>query len=348
MVSVRAILAAKTDPDASLETDPQHIGYLRRSLESVEIYVPFNLASVFPGQERLEPLVKLARAIVLKREHPICISGSATFLGVSIPICDLDFCEYYLSELNVLPDLVGALTAATAKRALTRVKWPEASFDPPFAGVVSALSARCAARMEYIKLDYAWCVDSLGLLPTTSMILKVEEDLSGPASARSFPHQEAVVCEPSIRPRGIIVPSDIGRYLDFLREQAREYAGKGEAGDTAAALKALKRALSFLLMIGADQHEELSVELERVVGILTSPTVEGVVMQRRVEELDEMRGRLPPAAGELLDPQISAIRSSISGILLSDQDLASVRAVANETTSALVTLIDDLYSAAGC
>jgi hypothetical protein len=46
-------LAAGTDVDSSFVPVPEREGYLKRSIDEIEVYVPFNLVSVFPGQERL-------------------------------------------------------------------------------------------------------------------------------------------------------------------------------------------------------------------------------------------------------------------------------------------------------
>ncbi len=80
--------------------DLDYVGYLKRQLEQVEIFVPFHLCSYFPSGDILSSLVQASRMVLVNESNPICISGSATFLGVASSIADLDFCEYYLLPLN--------------------------------------------------------------------------------------------------------------------------------------------------------------------------------------------------------------------------------------------------------
>ncbi|WP_156947071.1 hypothetical protein [Bradyrhizobium sp. WSM3983] len=345
IVNVRATLAQGTDVDKAFLTDPNNVGYLKRSVGEVEIYVPFNLVSVFPGTERLEDLVATARQVLLCETHPICLSGSATFLGKSVPISDLDFCEYFPSAIASMPALIAARLGAPLDKLLVRVNWNGTRFTAPFTDLEGALGQLANETVTYVKLDFLWSVPKYGMMPTTTMILKVNKNFSGRALQRSHVHQEAVISAAG-PPRNLFGIPEISRYLKFLKKDIAKFVVSGTAGGSADSLKAMKRALSLLLLIGAEQDQELHSELEGLIDDLVSPAVEGIVVEKRLGELSELARDADAAIRKAALDEIDRIKLGFAGIMLDQNERDLVLQGASLTAAALNDMIDGLFSAA--
>ncbi|MCA1471165.1 hypothetical protein I6F09_25200 [Bradyrhizobium sp. IC3195] len=345
MIKVRAILAAGTDVDSSFVPVFEREGYLKRSIDEIEVYVPFNLVSVFPGQERLGDLVGTARSMVLSGGHPICLSGSATFLGRSIPISDLDFCEYFPSPIASMPSLITGRIGSSLEQLLVRVNWNGNRFSAPFDGLQVELDRLANEAVTYVKLDFLWDVPKFGMMPTTSMILKVNDNFCGEALRRSHVHQEAVICrgEP---PRDVFGISEICGYLTFLRSEVSKYAASGQESGSTDSLKALKRALSLLLLVGAEQDPELHAEVEGLIEDLTSPAVEGIVVERRFLELSELAADVDPKLRRKANDELARTKLGVQDVILRDEERELVLRGASEAAAALEAIIEQLFSTA--
>jgi hypothetical protein len=184
------------------------------------------------------------------------------------------------------------------------------------------------------------------MMPTTSMILKTRKDFSGPALSRSHVHQEAVVSRGQ-PPRNVFGPVEISGYLTFLRSEVTKYAEKAEKDGSAASLKAMKRALSFLLMIGADQNDDLRDELEGLISDLVTPAVGGIVVEQRIEELDTLEQDAAVEVRPSLRQEIAAIRSEFQHYMLEEDEKTLVLAGASQAASALKDMIEELFAAVG-
>jgi hypothetical protein len=346
MVRVRARLAAATDVDESFEVDPLNVGYLKRSIDKMWVYVPFNLVSVFPGRDTLEDMVTTATKVRIQANQAVCLSGSATFLGKSVPISDLDFCEYFPSPVASLPALIAARLGGRLEQLLVRVNWCGKRFTAPFAGLETVLSRLANEPVTFVKLDFLWMVPRFGMMPTTTMILKVEENMTGEALGRSFVHQEAVISA-SGPPRNLFAASEIAHYLGFLRDEVSKYAASGAGRGSSDSLKAMKRALSLLLLVGADQDDDLHEQLEGLIEDLTGPAIEAIVVEKRLEELSELANDADAMMGQAVEDEISKIKLGFEDIMLESEERDMVLQGTSRAAEGLRALIDDLFSAVG-
>src|SRR5262249_43550869 len=72
-------------------THIDYVGYLIRHVDGMTLFIPFHLGRFFPHDEIVRDLARAAQALSLTPRDPICLSGSATFLGATRSISDLDF-----------------------------------------------------------------------------------------------------------------------------------------------------------------------------------------------------------------------------------------------------------------
>ncbi|MCW3101520.1 MAG: hypothetical protein JWL77_7138 [Chthonomonadaceae bacterium] len=268
-----------SDPDETLQVDSQYPGYLWRDGPSGRIYVPFNLAAVFPRHADLESIVDVAEKVLLAAGDPLCISGSTTFLGRFTGIGDLDFCEYYLPDPSTLPAAISPKTQS-GDPPLIWVKCG-GKYRAPWAGLDAAVSASFTGQNPArLKLDFV-TDGSLGLLPTTSVVLATTSGEDG-AADQSFAYQEAVIL--GLAPVRVLVSAKrLGTYADWLRSEVRKLVeGTHEHQSEQAPIKALKRCLSLLLMLGRFD------EAETVLKELANTVLADVVFAVRLDELRQM------------------------------------------------------------
>lgn len=285
-IHARAIIEQRSDGDGSLVVSATGMGYLTRRILERDIYVPFHLARVFPGTDTLSAIVETAASVALDGRSPICISGSVTFLGRQIPIADLDFCEYYTASIDQLPRDVISKQAHAPTRWLVEVKVDKTHHTSPWSSLTPNFPPIAAETV--IKLDYVCDVPGFGAMPASSVILPLE--FATDAYQRSFAYQEAVLCD-GTPPRTLLKPSELGRYLAFLLREIDKYAEKAKSERSGmAALKALKRQYSFLLLIGVDQIAHGGEVLGELEEALTDPVAGAMVLRERSRELQKLSG----------------------------------------------------------
>jgi hypothetical protein len=344
-VAIRAILAERTDSDQELVCDPDNIGYLRRSIGMSQIFVPFNLASVFPGASLLSELIGIARHVALGPSHPICISGSTTFLGRNVPIGDLDFCEYFPAPLQSLATLVRSKIGSISNQVLVRVNLGSGSVVAPWDDLESRLENFSQSRKERLRLDFFWSSQALGALPTSSIVLPTNSSFSDGLLDRSHPYQEAVISVSPL-PRNLYTPHELTKYASFLEGEIAHYLKEAQNGGTKA-IKAIKRSLSLLLLIGADHDEELRPELNGLITDLVSPAVVGLVALERIAGLEELIADSSPELRDGLKSQIESLRQLFESTIPAEEESSIARRALLESATALQELIQGLFAAAG-
>jgi hypothetical protein len=199
--------------------------------------------------------------------------------------------------------------------------------------------------VTYVKLDFLWSVPTYGMMPTTTMILKVNEKFRGAALRRSHVHQEAVISSAG-PPCNLFGIPEISRYLKFLRKEVGKYSAGGTESGSPDSLKAMKRALSLLLLIGAEQDRNLYDELEGLIEDLGSPAVEGIVVEKRLSELEELARDADAAISQSAMDEIARIKLGFTGVILERDERNLVLQATAQTAVALKGIIDGLFSAA--
>lgn len=306
VIEVLAVSAQSTSSTHLYALDARHIGYLKRTIASVDLYVPFHLVRYFPADYLLTALIRAAASITLDKANPICISGSATLLGAPLETGDLDFCEYAVcsqrdvvtglrrlwttlsSELLIASTKVSSKKSISAKPDVTPFAVPWPTLD-----IVEADVIRHFARTEpSLKLDGAYGSAALKLRPISNLVLPIDSaDSDEGSAALSFVYQEAVLVAAGTPPRGLVNANSLGTYLEFLRRQAVEFASKNP-------LKALKRCLSFFLLTN------LQEPAEKIIEMLTSANVTLMTLAKREFELSGTAGLATHPLSEQRGPSL--------------------------------------------
>jgi len=330
----RAIVAAATDAEASLEPAQDHPGYLTRRVGGRDIFVPFNLASVFPGADIVEEVMRIADAVSLHPGDAVCISGSTTFLGAIDEVGDLDFCEYYVSDLAGLP----ADTLAVSNEEEVPLVWLKCGAEDlkhPWAERQSQIDALLHASEEKrIKLDFV-SNGVLGLLPTTSVVIATRDD--NIAARHSFAYQEAVVAGPG-PVRNLVSPNRFGEYVNWLRSEVRRLATPTGVRD-GYPIKALKRALSLMLIAGRE------AETAELIERLHNSELATIVLRVRVEELERMLSDLPDALSERFAAPLDDLKDGLEEV--TDQELDQALDAARELAIASLDLVEAEFQTYG-
>lgn len=291
-------------------------GYLETCISEKRVLVPFHLGSFFPSDDILAEVVGVAERVALVIDNPICISGSMTFLKVFRSIGDLDYCEYYPGDPRILAECVKAKTVAEQEDLLLVEIKCGAKHHRPWKDLDKMLEAALVpggvlAPPEPIKLDFL-STTSLGVLPTTSLVLPVKEDAEAGNAERSFAYQEAVICQGE-PPRTLLRPESMGRYLNWLLEDARKWLS-AECGAPKAkrAPKALKRLLSIALLLGETRL------VEEVVEGLKLPPLEDVGIMSRA---DEVKGMLGYISESLMASHVERLERELESLAFAEDDI---------------------------
>lgn len=275
-------------------------GYLFTELNGRRYFVPYGLVSVFPNRQQLVSLDKLVSLVRLEPTSALCLSGSSTFIGQISCVGDIDFCEYFFEKAPALAESVVKKIPVQLECQLLQIKDTQNVYHPPFSGVGSAIGkASMASEVipEPIKVDFLVKFDPLGTIVATNLILPVDAAYSqGDVLERSFQHQEAVILEGQhqLPGRPLIEPGDIGKYLNWLRSQVKHYVEEAKRNTSsdrsmtygALAIKALKRALSWHLLVG------LNDRVENIISILKRPEMGEIANSMRSHEVHRLLGRV--------------------------------------------------------
>lgn len=318
------VVTAGTPVNDNYEIDIKHVGYVKRELDDCFLFIPFHLGAFFPTDEILGEVLRAARALELDASNPICISGSATFLGASRSISDLDYCEYYVNVPKEsvadrvvrkwLATIVDFLIARTECLSSTYVHpWPDANLLAS-----QFLTALSREPKPSVRIDGIYLSAAFGPLPASNLVLLVDRDHPEEGSAtKSFVFQEAVLVRNGGPPRALVNSVSLGAYLNFLRKQAEDYIDSDP-------LKSLKRALCFFLL--TDLHEPAEV----IVKVLQSDAAELLAVAKRQAEVDLLLNAVPPEIS-------STIASSLDRPRLPDDTVAYALALVRPWMEALAT-----------
>ncbi|MFZ6721957.1 hypothetical protein [Undibacterium sp. Ji49W] len=268
-------------------------GYLCRTLGGNNYFVPYGLVGVFPSEQQLIALDGLICDARLNRLSAFCISGSSTFMGQTEAITDIDFCEYFSVNSNLISAINSKTKLLTSNRLL-RVKFDKLIYIYPFANDVvideKLWDERTSTEIN-VKLDLIANIETLGRIAATNVVLLVDGADKGINLKRSFQYQEIVVLNDlnDIPPRSLYDPEEIGHYLNWLRGEIGNYissATKNTSSVSADAIKALKRALSWFLMAG------LKDEIVEILKIFKSSQMDIIAKFLRSKEVSRMLGNL--------------------------------------------------------
>ena len=327
----RTIQADRSDTEKTFTPSEAHVGYLCRMVDDQEVFVPFNLTAVAPGLDDFRTMIDVGRLIHLDGANPFCLSGSAAAMGRLPPGADLDFCEYHLTPDEGLFERAQPLINNTAAR-LVWAKSDKLAKDKVCVDPWVDLDVALAAPVGRVKLDFV-SRTGLGVLPTTTVVLGTTTGEDGEAR-QSFAYQEAIVLGNGPC-RVLVEPAEIGRYIDWLKGQVRKILDEPEAYGRGAPVKALKRCLSLLLMLGSEN------EIETVVSQLEDGILQDVVLDARVAELQRMSKDMLDAPDWLLAELASLEARTSLDEAAREESLAAAAEIAEAVYDTITVLFDE-------
>lgn len=286
-------------------------GFLSRQGELYSYLVPYNLVSTFPTLEQLSWVEPTIASVKLKDTSRICFSGSSTFIGELSSIGDLDFCEYLTDIDDIGNAIISKMTIENP--VLAKIKCGEMKENFPFQSHSFSTHKFDATNLSPFKMDYILKDSFYSHLPVTNVIIAIPDvsDLS-PMHA-SFAFQEVVVeAGHSLIPqRKLHDPNEFGRYVEWLRAQVIHYINEAEKGIASLHLgiKALKRALSWFLIVGLEQ------EVNLVIQGLKEESVKQLTALSRAAEVRALQATSDPTATPEVEVQYSAAEKE----MLTDQ-----------------------------
>jgi len=246
-----------------------HPGYVGRDVGSGEVVVPFHLVVGMPDNESLRVLRGIADEMRAGSGSAICLSGSVVTLGDPRTAGDVDFCEYIPeSEFGAS---IGRLRSRWKADRRNICRRGVALAGERFGARVGASvhgrlrSAALKARWSnaFAKVDYLVDRRATGPIEATNVLVWLpRDDPDRRAASRSHPYQEFLIGFDRGRgfiPRRLALPSNVARYVRFLRGQIDRY----RRTDT---LKALKRSLSLASFLMLSEHRDAIVEFGRERG----------------------------------------------------------------------------------
>jgi hypothetical protein len=270
------------DPEQSLAPAVGKPGYLVTRCGDWIVFVPWPLVVTFPGPRVLANLLDVGRYVSIPPARNLCISGSSAWLGGRVVVGDIDYCQYVDNSPATIAKSSESFTSPTKERALVRASYGEDEAvvaRPPWSETWSKLSSSMAVdsrdNARRFMLDFVGVVESMGLMPISCVVLASNfADRTRGAAKKSFVFQEAIAFEGDAAepPWSLVDPDQLGDYLFFLREKARELIGEKP-------LKAVKRALSLAHTIRLDDC------VKEGISILRSPAAAAYVSAARTKEL---------------------------------------------------------------
>jgi len=278
--------------------DPAHTGYVKVKHTKGWVFIPFNLTTFFPFSATLDELIDNAEMVRLSSDA-VFISGSSTFLGAPLPVGDLDLCTYLdRTCAKVIPrvkELVEKPFPLCAKLrwAGTTMKRPWHEIQQLLGPAEQALAAGGFRPGQTWKLDFVTRARNLPVLPLTIIGIPVEPAaIENWAQGWSWSFQEALFVPAGAPPRSLALPSQLGQYILWLREQAEHYLGTSP-------IKGAKRALSLtsLLMV-EDQSNAL-------IGALSDKQVRPLVERSALRDVEDLLSGCTEGAGAALRQEAS-------------------------------------------
>lgn len=265
----------------------EHNGYLLHKNGAYAYYVPYNLVPTFPSQKQvvwLEPVISASR---LTTESRFCFSGSSTFLGQLTAIGDLDFCEYVPENVKISEAV--ELKRHSAQLQLVKVKCGDLKVVTPVNGEVIDWASINVEPSKPFKVDYILRDQFYGALPVTNVIIITDGKKTDSNLLRSFAYQEVTVgplsTETSFRDLDVF---EFGRYASWLQDEVDMYIKKADQSEELRhlALKALKRALSWFLIVGLEE------EVESIIDKLKAERLEELAAIYRLAEVMRLTGQM--------------------------------------------------------
>jgi len=333
---------AGLDPDGTLRPADGFPGYLTAAQGDWRVFVPWPLATSFPGPAALAALLAVGTRVAVAPVSSLCISGTSCWLGRDIVVGDLDFCQYLLLAPAGIVTAAAAFVAPRPGQVLLRARYgahPPAA--PPWPDTWPALRAVMEPRTsidgaERFMIDFLGQHAHFGLLPVSNVVLASDlVDRNRGAAARSFVFQEAVAVPATheqVRPPCLVDATQIAQYLAFLRHDVAAYAETKP-------IKAVKRAISLSATIRLPEIAEAGID------ILTAPATARYVARKRAAEVAAAVNGCGVVERQMAGGDRTAAPAGGEGDPESDGDVKRVLAEARDLVRQLLSRLDEIEAA---
>lgn len=259
------------------EADKKHPGYLVRVDYPATVRAPYHLVPAFPTEDALNGIWQLSRKIRAAEDSLLCLSGSAAVLKSSVIIGDFDFCEYVrVSSEGIASSLLSKATytepVVLKKIRLGGLSWSGSYPELEVHDAVASLDPSDADR-SHGKIDFFGKARGFRPGEISNMLIFCSDDLVSAARQKTFALQEAHIDATVFVPSELDDPYEMGRYVYWLRGNAKEYLKAGNYP------KSLKRCLSLArVCFLSDLADDISSYIE------TSPEF----LKRELDEVAEL------------------------------------------------------------
>ena len=259
LLNTRAVVEERRDSEKLFLIDKDCPGYLKSENSERSItFSPLNLVEVAPTKQTRYTLEQKSAAFQMNDTLNICLSGSATFLGVTSNIGDVDFAEYLLGEEQAISSGLSRIVNQSIVNDFEftgfYVKYIRGGgdyFKHPINSdfILSQISRKGCESLSWIgSAD----LSAIGLdrVEFTNKVFPIKH--ASDVKGNSWIYQEMVFLPSSETPqRKLSEGTQLAGYLNFL---VKESGSLGRIAlrkkCTKRAVKGLKRAISLALMLG--------------------------------------------------------------------------------------------------
>jgi hypothetical protein len=180
------------DPFNCLVAAEDFPGYLTTESSPWRIFVPWPLATSFPGNSVSSKLIAVGSEIGITPVSNLCVSGSSAMLGSNIEIGDLDFCQYVELPPSEIVSVAATFTTPMKGRVLIKARYGSLVVRRPWADQWRVLASEMIStntidRAQRFMVDFLGSVAGFGALPMSNVILASDfNDRSRGAAKHSF------------------------------------------------------------------------------------------------------------------------------------------------------------------
>ncbi len=231
------------------KTSDRYTGYVIKQNSTSKVRVPYHIADYFPIGEVLDYLCEIAAGVRVFSNSVICLSGSATFLGMFEYIADIDYCEYAPVKKNGewRTEFVNALCNRAMEQNDTliclRLKIVASEEERVFCRCITEHHTLYTRTISHANLDFG-VKSPKDAIEATNLVLPVNPaEPNDPLLQHSFALQEAPITEGNWVPQELLNPISLGEYVVWLITQVKEKQNQD-------IIKAAKRAVSLARIAG--------------------------------------------------------------------------------------------------
>ena len=198
----------------------------------------------------------------------MCLSGKRNIPRCKNSILDLDFCEYYSANDEIIFPTV-EFKIESKSVTLVGMKLSSEHDRYPWDRLIAKAREVRFCDVAKLKFEYVSYDSAIRIIPTTSVAITTGSDYATIGRNLTYVYQEALItCGES--PWSLFKHKALWDYVCFLSGQIACYRTSMFNPDSRKAIKAIKRAISLVWISGAVCDPDLRGELNAAVAFLTT------------------------------------------------------------------------------